>query len=275
MDYDYDYGYSYESGDKNDTNHMVIDDDWMEEEESDPSLPNIINHRRRARNQSHLSKPQKNTRANIKIASLNMQGRGARSFYDPDNKWYKINQLMRDEKIAILAVQEAHLDLEMAEQINNLFKHITVVPSPDPRNVNARGVALVLNQRITAVGDNIKVHEIKPGQAILLETKWHTDETLTILNVYAPNQAKANSDFWKDPRQIWSDPDTMPPPPDIMLGDFNIVEESIDRCNLNTDNEAATKKPETPKRSSEPRRRVAKKLSNRKKLHLHTPCQWP
>jgi hypothetical protein len=55
----------------------------------------------------------KNTRATLKIASLNMRGR------DKD-KWNHINQLMRDNRIGILAVQEAHLDEPRVARLEEL-----------------------------------------------------------------------------------------------------------------------------------------------------------
>ncbi|XP_006460216.1 hypothetical protein AGABI2DRAFT_191981, partial [Agaricus bisporus var. bisporus H97] len=64
-------------------------------------------------------------------------------------KWNKINQLMRDEKLAILAVQESHLSQEH-----------------NPNNPNARGVAFVVNQRLAAVGNNMSISTIIPGRAI-------------------------------------------------------------------------------------------------------------
>ncbi|EKM75935.1 hypothetical protein AGABI1DRAFT_94557 [Agaricus bisporus var. burnettii JB137-S8] len=198
---------------------------------------------RRQRNNPHntvtspLPKPQKNTRANIRIGSLNIQGRGANSIYDPSNKWTKINQLVRDKKIAILAVQEAHLNQCMTEQLNDLFVNLSIFASPDPENMNARGVAFVINQRIAAVGKNIKIETIIPGRAMLLETKWHNDESLTILNVYAPTNMRESRTFWNNLWEMWTNTDSTLPFPDIILGDFNITEHPQDRCNGRWDNQ--------------------------------------
>jgi hypothetical protein len=62
---------------------------------------------------------------------------------------------------------------------------------------------------------------------MLLTLPWHTDLTLTILNVYAPNAHNENEQFWDTLETKWSDMNL--PFPDIMLGDFNIVEDAIDR----------------------------------------------
>jgi hypothetical protein len=52
-------------------------------------------------------KIKKNTRASLKIASLNMRGHGP-SGKDPENKWNHINQLVKEKRIGVLAIQEAY-----------------------------------------------------------------------------------------------------------------------------------------------------------------------
>ena len=60
----------------------------------------------------------KKTKANIKINTLNLNGAAApsenMSFYE---KWNRISQMIQSEKIAILAVQETHLDQNMINQL--------------------------------------------------------------------------------------------------------------------------------------------------------------
>jgi hypothetical protein len=64
----------------------------------------------------NTSRPQhgKRTKATLKIASLNMRGRGT-------DKWNHINQLIRDNKIGILAIQETHLDDDKKDRLELLF----------------------------------------------------------------------------------------------------------------------------------------------------------
>ncbi|KJA25730.1 hypothetical protein HYPSUDRAFT_107566, partial [Hypholoma sublateritium FD-334 SS-4] len=69
--------------------------------------------------------------------------------------------------------------------------------------------------------------EIEPGRALLLTLPWQDNSKINILNVYAPNKKADNEKFWKDLDKKWMDENL--PIPDIMLGDFNLVEESIDR----------------------------------------------
>ncbi len=113
-----------------------------------------------------------------------------------------------------------------------------IIFSEDPDSENARGVAIVLNKDITNI-NNMTATEIVPGRALLLETVWHGTERLSILGVYAPNDAAENGLFWAKIREYFeTHHDT--PAPDIVLGDMNVVEEPIDRLPMHADSEAAT-----------------------------------
>ena len=57
---------------------------------------------------------------------------------------------------------------------------------------------------------------------------------LTIPNVYAPNSPPDNKNFWNELDQAFN---TNPfPYLDILLGDFNVVEDAIDRLPSRNDN---------------------------------------
>ena len=47
------------------------------------------------------------TRANIKVGTLNVSGKGL--LYGTKSKWTAIHRMMRHKKIGILAIQEMHL----------------------------------------------------------------------------------------------------------------------------------------------------------------------
>lgn len=57
------------------------------------------------------------------------------------------------------------------------------------------------------------------------------EEKLNILNVYAPNDPSENQRFW----ETIHDNIINLPQPDVLLGDFNIVEDSIDRIPAHPD----------------------------------------
>ncbi|OJT08742.1 Transposon TX1 uncharacterized 149 kDa protein [Trametes pubescens] len=185
-----------------------------------------------------LESPNTNTRkprskARIVLASLNIRGFGTENSMEGSNKWMLVNQLVRDRKIAILALQEAHLDDRRADLLNKVFeRNMEVLHSPDPANsTGARGVAFAINKRVLKEYKPI-LRIIIPGRAILLTIQWSVDRTLKILNVYAPNDMPANAAFWQTLKE------TNMGRVDIMMGDCNVVEESTDRIPQREDPEA-------------------------------------
>ncbi|KIN93066.1 hypothetical protein M404DRAFT_36430 [Pisolithus tinctorius Marx 270] len=110
---------------------------------------------------------------------------------------------MRDDHLAILALQETHLDETQAASLNDTFiDTLHIITSTDPDHPLARGVAIALNKCL------VKMHE----------------EKLNILNIYAPNDPSENQWFW----ETIHDNIINLPQPDMLLGNFNIVEDSID-----------------------------------------------
>lgn len=82
----------------------------------------------------------KKTKASIKIATLNMRGRET-------DKWNHINQMMRDRKIGVMAIQETHLTNTHTDQLHWLFgKRLHIINTIDEDEPNVRGVAIVLNK---------------------------------------------------------------------------------------------------------------------------------
>ena len=87
-------------------------------------------------------------KANINIASLNVSG-----FASPTNsmngieKWSSIYQTMKENKIAILALQETHLNNDILQAINMCFgKRIQILNLQLPTNPStSAGVAFVIN----------------------------------------------------------------------------------------------------------------------------------
>ncbi|KAJ8580603.1 DNase I-like protein, partial [Rhizopogon salebrosus TDB-379] len=140
------------------------------------------------------------------------------------DKWLHINQIVREKRIAVLAVQETHLTKNEEDNLNEIFQtNLRIISSIDPERPNVAGVAIVLNKKLTASKDII-THEIKPGRALLVTIPWQK-ETLSILAVYAPNDPLDSHNFWEEIRTKLNNL----PQPDIMMGDFNIVEDALDR----------------------------------------------
>ena len=71
---------------------------------------------------------------------------------------------------------------------------------------------------------------------MLVSIPWHHNTEIHVLVIYAPNAVNENQTFWSDIQSKLRDL----APPDIMLGDFNFVEDALDRLPLRSDNEAIT-----------------------------------
>ncbi|KAJ3837975.1 hypothetical protein F5878DRAFT_652313 [Lentinula raphanica] len=128
---------------------------------------------------------------------------------------------MRDERVGILVVGEAHLNAQRLDEISRITEsRMKIMYSAREDTPNAAGVAVVLNKNRTNV-QGIIMHEIVAGYAIQIETNWHNQERLTILAIYAPNcSVSANAEFWLQ-IQDWYARHPDRPRPDMMLGDCN------------------------------------------------------
>lgn len=93
-------------------------------------------------------------------------------------------------------------------------------------------MAIVLNKEKINT-DKIITEEIIPGRAMSITLKWNKNEILTIMNVYAPNDARENRDFWNELKGKTENMEYNKP--NIMLGDMNLVEDAIDRILSHTD----------------------------------------
>jgi ribonuclease HI len=179
-------------------------------------------------------------RANINIATLNINGATApTSNMNLIEKWSTINRTIRKEKIAILALQETHLDEERANDVHNCFqKSFHLHYSSDPNNPRSTaGVAFIINKALITP-EHIRVRTIIPGRAVLLTIAWSSVKKISILNIYAPVDRQSQPEFWKriERRRVRA----RLPRPDFVLGDFNVTEDPLDRSPPHPDDRAAT-----------------------------------
>ncbi|PPR02140.1 hypothetical protein CVT24_011391 [Panaeolus cyanescens] len=71
---------------------------------------------------------------------------------------------------------------------------------------------------------------------------WKQSSKITILGIYAPNDTEEQIKFWDELTERLEHPDPIHNKPDIMLGDFNMVEGSIDREPQRLDNQSVTER---------------------------------
>ncbi|OJT09202.1 LINE-1 retrotransposable element ORF2 protein [Trametes pubescens] len=164
-----------------------------------------------------------------------MRGYGQAHGNEAHARWMLINQLVRDERIGILALQETHLDDARAAELTELFgRHVQIYHSPFEANpTGACGVAFVVNKRFVDA-EMCALTVVQPGRAIVLDFPWVEGTVLRMLNVYAPNVMSENAKFWED----LATPQTGKI--DVMLGDFNMVEDGIDRLPARVETERVT-----------------------------------
>ncbi|KAJ7156685.1 hypothetical protein C8R46DRAFT_813198, partial [Mycena filopes] len=70
--------------------------------------------------------------------------------------------------------------------------------------------------------------ELDPGRALMICVPWNKGQSLNVLNIYAPNSPRERDELWKRLWVKWRD-DPHLPLPDIILGDWNFVEDARDR----------------------------------------------
>ena len=165
---------------------------------------------------------------------MNIRGRVSTAQGFRQEKWFEMNRVMNTHQIAVLAVQETHLTDDLAENVERAFNtRLRLFHSPLPETRNAAGVAIVINKGLLNA-DEITSMTLIPGRAILAKIPWHAGSIIKILNVYAPNDVGDNEAFWEELNDTISDNPSLKP--DIMLGNFNLVEDSLDRLPCHSDN---------------------------------------
>ena len=130
-----------------------------------------------------------NLKANVNIASLKVNSYTApASNMSGIEKWSTIYQTMKENKIAILAVQETHLDDTLVSSLGDCFrKRLEIINSQLPANPqSSAGVAFVINKNLIAPCDTEKFKLIE-GQVIAIKFKWHENDEIVIINMYTLN----------------------------------------------------------------------------------------
>ncbi len=139
--------------------------------------------------------------------------------------------MMTENRIGVLLLQETHLTHERVAAIHKMFaKKIRVFFSANPDAPTQRdGVAVVLNARYIKTADAVMT-EVIPGKAIQVAITCQGGERKQILCVYAPTSdgVVERKTFFRNVRKYYEDRPRCPRP-QLMAGDFNNVEDNLDR----------------------------------------------
>ncbi|EIW54371.1 DNase I-like protein, partial [Trametes versicolor FP-101664 SS1] len=149
---------------------------------------------------------------------------------------------MTELRIGILLLQETHLTSERRAHLHRMFAdRVKIFASEHPTAPTQReGVAIVLNKKlISAKGVTMK--EIIPGRAIQVAVPWRGGDVREILCVYAPTTEGAleRRDFFIELKEFYERHSTHPKP-HLMAGDFNNVEDALDRVPVPADGRDAS-----------------------------------
>jgi exonuclease III len=140
-----------------------------------------------------------------------------------------LKQTIDENNLGVIGIQETHFNADSAAQFNNTFNRwFKLYSSAHPHKPRSTaGVAFALNKKYVDT-ENIREYELIPGRAFMIAIPWHNGESLTILNIYAPNRAEERDKMWKELWERWAN-DPQLPFPDIALGDWNFVEDPLHR----------------------------------------------
>ncbi len=167
----------------------------------------------------------------LQIASLNINGFGNFVRDHPDNKWGRIYRMMSEHRIGVLMLQETHLTDERVASIHKMFaRKIRVFFSANPDAPTQReGVAIVLNTKYLDTA-SAKSTVVVPGKAIQVKVTCQGGDTKNLLCIYAPtsNGVAERQAFFGEVRKYYEE-HTECPKPHLMAGDFNNVEDAVDR----------------------------------------------
>jgi exonuclease III len=174
------------------------------------------------------------TRSHLTIGSLNIAGRESHiSMHHKAHKFKFLKQTIDENNLGILGIQESHFDAESASQFNNVFNRWFKLYYPE-KPCSTAGVAFVLNKKYLYT-ENIREYELIPGRAFMIVIPWHSGQSLKIQNIYAPDRPEERDEMRKLLRKKWAENPQFPFP-NITLGDWNFVEDPLDRNSGAIDN---------------------------------------
>ena len=168
-----------------------------------------------------------NKKSEVIIGSLNVHGK---KYANGSYKYKDITTMIRKNKMAILATQESRLNEIEEKKIEAMCPKIHII-----RNSNSmakEGVAFVINKDL--VKDRKIEHKtLIQNRMSRLTIKWNDEITIDIVNLYVPNNEKEKIDFFKRTKHIiknLKNKENL-----IIMGDFNCVEDRLDRLPMNKD----------------------------------------
>lgn len=144
------------------------------------------------------------------------------------DKGAMVNQTLNDHRIAVLVLQETHLNQESLKRIRSCYnKKMLILHSEDPDTPRTTaGVTFVINKSLINPR-KVTPYKLHAGRALALRINWLESETMTLINTYVPNDRTVHLNFWeKIDRERHNQ---RFPCPDFLLGDFNVTKDPINQ----------------------------------------------
>jgi hypothetical protein len=98
-------------------------------------------------------------------------------------------------------------------------------------------VAILINKALIPA-KAAKTYILVPGRALMIKLTWPDNKNLSLINIYTPVQKERQPNFWAQTETKRREKHL--PRPDFLLGDFNLVEDAIDRAPAKHDDRMAT-----------------------------------
>jgi hypothetical protein len=145
-------------------------------------------------------------------------------------KYKDITTLIRKNRITVLAIQECRLNKIEQAKIELMCPMLSIISNSS--STAKEGVAFLINKDL--VKDKKIEHKILVRNRMSrLTLRWNEDVLLDIINVHVPNNEKEKISFLKEAKHIIRN---IKNKEDLMImGDFNYVEDKIDRLPMTKD----------------------------------------
>jgi exonuclease III len=171
----------------------------------------------------------------FKIASMNIKGRYLTS---KTSKYKILSTIIRKNQIDVIGLQETKLKTKDEEELNLENPKMILISNPAEDGNAKAGTAFILNK--DKMKNKTWTHTILiQGRLSVLTFKNTETQTFNIINLYSPNDLRLKKEFYKRVLQIISSQQWENP---ILIGDFNMVEQAIDRLPEHQDDNALTKR---------------------------------
>jgi ribonuclease HI/endonuclease/exonuclease/phosphatase family metal-dependent hydrolase len=157
----------------------------------------------------------------IRVATVNIRGRYKRDGSRKIDKLQIVIEQMRIKNIGILAIQETHTKREEQENLEDRYPGMNFELSGN--STKANGV-MIITQKKDAKIDKDKTKEYVQGRMLEANVNTKHGQQVKILNVYAPNKEIEKIEYYKTKIETEQDERR------IVLGDFNMCEENMDRA---------------------------------------------